>query len=290
MTSEHKVAADIDKLFKCLDAAKLTPESIIKSDAHREHYESLIMFAFRKLQAARYRRKRVNELLATRKRELRKHTLEDASLKKFKSARMTATLSRSATEFTFELCAFLAAIRSAIDFLARVCGEHSKGVQVDSITAFTKLIDKGRSGPTLDVIKEHIVWLRGLRDYRDYLVHRLCISTTSGGQVESENGVSVTTPYPVVVPATTPQHFPDTRRARHLDEPKTRFMTLTSEMTFTDIDGNKRLMERKIEIEPAPGYIRIEHVMARELTAFEAFLCAVVDTLVKLDFQPAPIA
>jgi hypothetical protein len=161
---------------------------------------------------------------------------------------------------------------------------------VDSITTFTKLIDKGRSGPTLDVIKEHIVWLRGLRDYRDYLVHRLFISTTSGGQVESENGVSVTTPYPVVVPATTPKHFPDTRRARHLDEPKTRFMTLTSEMTFTDIDGNKRLMERKIEIEPAPGYIRIEHLMARELTAFEAFLCAVVDTLVKLDFQPAPIA
>jgi hypothetical protein len=41
-----------------------------------------------------------------------------------------------------------------------------------------------------------------------------------------------------------------------------------------------------VEIEPAPGYIRIEDLMRRELAACEHFFMRIIDTLIKLDFAP----
>lgn len=54
MSAKRKDVADrLEVLFKRLDEAKLVPETILKSEAHRDNYESVLMFAFRKLQAAR---------------------------------------------------------------------------------------------------------------------------------------------------------------------------------------------------------------------------------------------
>jgi hypothetical protein len=56
------VVEHLEALFKNLDAAKLTPETVLKSEAQKEHYETYVMFAFRKLQAARYHCERVSVL------------------------------------------------------------------------------------------------------------------------------------------------------------------------------------------------------------------------------------
>jgi len=46
---ENDVAKCLDVLFKRLDAAKLVPLTILKSESHKEHYESVLMLAFRRL-------------------------------------------------------------------------------------------------------------------------------------------------------------------------------------------------------------------------------------------------
>jgi len=287
---EKDVAKCLESLFKRLDAAKLAPETILKSAAQKEHYESILMFAFRKLQAARYHYQQVEGLLDAQRRELgRLHSKSKPSGDKFKIVSSTMRISKSANEFTFELSAFFAAIRSAIDFLARVCAQHFKGVQADSITTLLGLIKNGKTGPILDTIAEDTEWLTRLRDYRDYLVHRLVISTTSGGEVQWKDGSAITTPYPIVVPSETPKHFPDTRRARAFDEPENRLSVMTSEASVTYSDGRKRLIKKCVQMEPTGGYIRIEDLMKREINAFERFFVRVVEALTKLDFALAPL-
>jgi hypothetical protein len=62
----------LDALFKRLDAAKLAPHTLLKSEAHKQHYETTLMFAFRKLQAARYHLGQVEAHLKARDKELKK--------------------------------------------------------------------------------------------------------------------------------------------------------------------------------------------------------------------------
>ena len=248
------------------------------------------MFAFRKLQAARYHRQRVDDLIELKGTELTR--LEATSKPEAKGLKAAATMrtSRSSDEFAFELCAFFAAIRSGIDFIAVACAQHIKEAQqATSITTLLKLITNGNKGPILKVIAEDAEWLARLRDYRDYLVHRLVIRTTSGGEVHWEDGKAVTTPYPIVVPSETPQNVPDTRRERAFDEPESRFSVATSRAFVTYADGTKRQIEHTVKVEPAAGYIRIEDLMERELMAFERFFVRIVDVLIELDFVPMPL-
>ena len=158
-------------------------------------------------------------------------------------------------------------------------------VEATSIKTLLKLA-KGKTGPILDVIAEEIEWIARVRDYRDHLVHRLVIRTTSGGETRWKCGTTVTTPYPIVVPAETPKHIPDTRRARALDDPEVGFMVYTSETLFTSSDHRGDFAEHTVENEPAPGYIRIEDLMRRELAAGERFFVRIIDTLIQLNFAP----
>ncbi len=112
----------------------------------KEHYELLVMFAYRKYQAARYHRRRVADLLDARQKETDERFGGPMTPDTNTSA-MKMTFSRTANEFTYELSAFFAAMRSAVDFLAKVCVLHSKGVQADSISNFLKWIGQGKTGP-----------------------------------------------------------------------------------------------------------------------------------------------
>lgn len=63
------IVSRMGALFELLDEAKLAPATILKTEAQKEHYETLLMFAFRKRQAARYHRDRVDELLKAKQKE-----------------------------------------------------------------------------------------------------------------------------------------------------------------------------------------------------------------------------
>jgi hypothetical protein len=287
------VVPRMEVLFELLDKAKLAPATILKTEAQKEHYETLLMFAFRKQQAARYHRDRVDELLTAKQEETENHLAKSRSAtmpsSRLNAVHMTMKISKTANEFIYELSAFYAAIRSSIDFLARLLGEHSKAIEVGSITTFLKFVKSGKVGPTVDVVAKHTIWLVHLQDYRDYLVHRLVIGATSGGQREWKNGQWINTAYPIAVPAETPKHVPDTRLFRAMKDPESNFDIFTSEASITYPDGMTKMIERTVEMTPRDGYIRIEKLMGKELNAFDAFFGDVVDALIHLKFEPATI-
>jgi hypothetical protein len=53
--------------FELLDKAKLAPATILKTGAQKEHFETLLMFAFRKRQAARSVHLATEEIMHTGK-------------------------------------------------------------------------------------------------------------------------------------------------------------------------------------------------------------------------------
>jgi hypothetical protein len=229
-------------------------------------------------------------MLAASIAELARHAAEPDKHDGLKISEVTIKINRSANEFTFELSAFFAAIRSAIDFIVRVCVIHTKSIkQADSIRTFLKLVADGKTGPILEIVCRHSGWLQHLRSYRDHLIHYLVISVVSGGQNTWKQGISVSALYPIVVPSETPRHMPDTRLARALDEPESRFMISTSETVITDPVEGRRLVERRVQMDPAPGYVRIEDLMKREIEAFEKFFGEIIDELIGLDFGPAAV-
>jgi hypothetical protein len=223
-SKSQKIVSRMDDLFKRLDAVKLAPASVLKSDTQKEHYESLVMFAYRKYQAALYHRERITDLMMARQTEVDEH-LTGKMIPDQNTSTMKMTFSRTANEFAYELSAFFAALRSSIDFIAKLLVLYSKGNEADSISNFLKWIEQGKTGPTLDVVAKHVQWLKHLRDYRDYVVHRLVIGTRAGGQREWKEGKWYEISYPVVVPSNTPTHIPDTRRARAMADTPTHCST-----------------------------------------------------------------
>jgi hypothetical protein len=226
--------------------------------------------------------------METKQKELHKHPTGDM-IPDENTGSVKLTYSRSANEFAYELSAFFAALRSSIDFIAKLCALHLKGAQADSISNFLKWIDQGKTGSILKVVAKHQKWLRSIRDYRDYVVHRLVILTQIGGQKEWKYGEWHNVRYPVVVPSTTPKHVPDTRQSRAMASPEDFFDVMTSHSTATGPDGTLLKRDYDVKIFPSSGYIEIDDLMDRELKAFEDFFIAVLTTLKRLKFKAAAL-
>lgn len=279
----------MDALFDKLDKIALAPASIFKAEAQKERYESLVMFAFRKRQSALYHRKRIDEIAAadhSRAAMTKRESEMDPALK---GAEAKITVTQANNDYAHELAAFCAAVRSAMDFLAKVMGEHTKAVKINSIQQYVGWAEEGRRSPTVDVVAAHAKWLAHIRDYRDYLVHRLVLNTMSGYQHSYKDGKWTTTIHPISVPSDTPTHVPDTRKARAYDDPEHRFEYESSRGTYTDEKGNLTVFEDTLVVRPARGDMHIQDMMDRELKAFEAFFRAVIEVLIKLDFQPSTL-
>lgn len=292
--AKPKLTDHLDTLFEKLDATKISKKAILESEKSKEHYESRLMFAFRKLQAARHHLDNVHLLKAETLKELEKAEALDVgdieSKTKLGGMKARLTIHRSANEYAFELSACLAAIKSSLDFLATVCALHMSGVEADSIRTLMRLVEKGsKKGPFLDEVAEKLEWLHELRDYRDYLVHRLVVLPTSGWTIESIADQTVKAAIPVIVPQGTPKFVPDTRRARMMENDRAGLMESKSEAWVSYDDGTRELHHHSVSYEPAPGFLAVEDLMAHHITELEAFFAKIVDRLIVLDFKPASL-
>lgn len=292
-TKSPDVVALQEELFILLDNAKLVPVTILNSQKHKEHYETLAMFAFRKLEAARYHAAQVDRLYETHRLESRR-VLRRA--KKPKSGSKISSIStqyrRPANEFMYELAAFFAAVRSGIDFLARLCIEHTKQMHgVESISKFLAMAKEGRSGATVDVIAKHAVWLMHLRDYRDHLVHFLTITAPIGAGRVWKYGKWKSSLLPVMVPTENPKFVADTRMRRLMEDEDNLpgFSVSTMEMWAAGPNGELIDGKHSVAYLPGIGFERIELQMKHELKMFEAFYSDVLKTLIDLDFAPVEI-
>lgn len=287
MPRNSKVYDVLETYLKELDRVPLSPDSIFELDGAKERYESLLMFAFQRYQAAWYHYNNVIKFIADESARLEeKADLFDEKIgKNLQVIRAESRSSLSDDRYFYELTAFLEALKSSLDFIATVCAKHLKGVQADSISTLMKLVKKGKKGPILNEVSKHLDWLRNLRSYRHHLVHRLGLRFSSDSEVHKVAGEVTSIKHPITIPRATPSYIPFTRRARMTQEGLLCLVYEQHETTVTDEQGNEKVTKLSLHSYPAQGYVAIEDFMDLHLENYENFFVDTIGAMQKLNFR-----
>lgn len=288
-SGRHTYEASLEQLFEALDAAPIGKEEpFFKKPADKEYYETLLMFAVRKQHAAKYHSDNVKRDLAQALADAKKHA--EAVAKNYKkpgeTVQFSVSLTSSKYEYVHELVAFLAALRSGLDFLTMAASRSIPGVKAHSIHPLMAMVEKGQGGLVLGVVKKHGAWLKRLKDYRDEVVHRLVVQApASGWRVSHEGQTSVAT-LPIVVPASTPKFAFDTRQSRMMDvDLPNGLMQMESFGKVTLEDGTEIVLEHTVTLLTTTGYVLIEDFMDGHLKSYDAFLKDMFGAIAELNFQ-----
>jgi hypothetical protein len=286
-TGEPSYAESLEHLFKELDTVKAgNGHPIFKKFDDKEHYETRLMFAVRKRQAAKYHMDNMVESLTQAAAKAKKHAAASKKKKLVSTSKFTMSVTGPSSDCAHELAAFLAALRSGLDFLTMAACRSLPGTSAHSIHTLMKMVEKGQTAPVLAVVAKHLVWLNQLKDYRDEIVHRLVIQQPATGWKVSHNSKTSTAVLPVVVPTSIPKFMPDTRRSRMMDADLPLGLDLyQSTGTVTYSDGSEKVFEHTVKYPPSEGYTPIDKFMCAHLKAYDAFLNDVFVVLAKLKFE-----
>ena len=144
----------IDQVFRFLDAAPVGSGELFSSQASKARYESLLLFSLRRFDAATYHLDRVHSILQDYQAYVEQLdplvALSGPGQLRQTSTRLTGAWDASKLEFEFS--AFVAAIRTSLDFFATAAMWHLKGQNGDSISHLIKLAGRGWSGPLFDEV------------------------------------------------------------------------------------------------------------------------------------------
>ena len=264
----------METLLQAIDAAPIASDHpIFKKQDDKEFYETQLMFSYRKQQAAQHHIDNVGTMLKTAKADATKRAKAAAAKKRPENVvASSASMAWSSEAYIHELSAFLAAIRSGLDFLAIAAGRTMKGIINPSMHTLEGLDPKPHHGPIIHVVKAHAAWLKELREYRDEVVHRLVVQAPASGWLVSRKGKTSTVIIPVVVPRTTPKRGYDTRRSRAMETDLPVGLSRSEwHASVTYDDGTTEVIEHKIRYEPAGGHIPIAKFMAHHIAEYRKF-------------------
>lgn len=283
MKTSSKLSEILDNYFNRMDNAQIIPNGIFQSENDKERYETQLMFAFRKYQAAVYHYENVKKFIEG----------EDIMIKNAKSLEIEELKNINVTGFQFvcfpvdhyvyELSAFLTALKSSIDFLCKICEYHLSGIKMDSIKTLIRLVEKGNSGPIIDEVRNNIAWLKKIRSYRDHLVHRLILPVVGGHETHFIGDFTKNIRYPIVIPESSPSYIPDTRMKRMMEEKPSNLDYYCSNTRIIN-DGREEVVKFDKKISPSHGYIPIEDFMESHLNSFEEFFRQIIQALINLNF------
>lgn len=266
----------LEQLFLKLDSVQAnTNHPLFKSFVDKERYETQLMFAVRKRQAAKYHSDNVEAALESESIAAKTHAEFSAQSFKGKGAKgyFAMSVSGQSHHYVHELSAFLAALRSGLDFLTMAASRSMPGVKAYSVHTLMKMVEKGQTGPVLGVVKKHGAWLDQLKDYRDEVIHHLVVQSPDAGWTISHKGKTSITILPVVVPAATPKFAPDTRRSRMMDvDVPGGLMREESLATVTYEDGKEEVVDHSVTFSATSGYVPIEDFMSGHLGRYDSFL------------------
>ncbi|MFX1297713.1 MAG: hypothetical protein ACFFD2_23050, partial [Promethearchaeota archaeon] len=270
--SEINVYHVLDNYFKLLDSASIKSDGFFRQEEDKDHYETLFMYSFRKFQAAEYHYSNVlNFLIRDFKSEkvasIKAELLDSNHKSKGWIVSAKTTTEISSNYYVYELSAFLEALKSSIDFLAAACEIHLKGINLDSISSLIRLVLKGKTGPILNQVKKHLVWLEYVRSYRHHLVHRK-LFTISSITKSIYNGTKESKIHsPIVIPKKPPNYTPDTRKNRLLrNNIGLEIPYIESTVTIDD-----KIIDYNLEYQITEDYISIEEFMKNNLFSFNEF-------------------
>ncbi|WP_312794476.1 hypothetical protein [Tianweitania sp.] len=279
-TTHAMFKEELDCLFEAMDNVALSGKHpIFKKADDKEYYKTQLMFAYRKQEAAEHHVANVEARLATDKAKAMVAMKKPRKLAKnvtTSTAQMITDVGSHA--YVHELAAFLAAIRSGLDFLATAAVRTLPGKSAHSVHDMEKWVEKGQQGGVLDVVKAHQEWLVQLRGYRDELIHNSLLQAPAIGWLISTKGSTPkakmsTAVLPIVVPRLTPKRSLDTRRSRMMDE-DVPFGLERHEMhgAFTHSDGTEVTLEHEVSFKPSPSHMPITEFMKHHLLQISGVL------------------
>ena len=284
MAAHHTdIYQTLEAYFGRLDDAPVSRVGICASEESKQWYETVLMHAYRKYQAAKYHYGNLTKFLEE---DSRQDT--PVELPKELAARNVTMRSKRSIDvdrYAHELSAFLAALKSALDFTATACYRHFKGLHGDGISHLLHLEESGKTGPILDQVRHHHKWLIKLRSYRDQVVHRKVLTLQSYYEFHTIGGKSSAARCPVVVPECLDVNVLDTRRSRMQDDVPLGIESCEMKMWEQHEDGTKKLISYSKEYSPAPGYLSIDEFMRGHLAAFSDFFLDIISVLDTLDFK-----
>jgi hypothetical protein len=273
--------------FKSLDACELGDNKIFKSQADKERYESYLMFAFRKFMSLDYHLNNVDLLFQEEVENLAKRNIELPDLQAAGSISFTMKSTKDSYEFIYELSAYLSALKSCLDMLSEAASYYLKGIDTNwSISPLLKLVKKKESS-ILEFTQKNETWLKNIRDYRHPIVHRLVLQSKSGYEIHQNKGKNSKVIYPILIPQITPKFVADTRRQRIMDDHEDvscGFMCSKQKCTVSK-DGIEEVVDFKNNIDPAPGYVRIEDFMKTNRETCRKYFIGLLETLSCLKFE-----
>ena len=288
----------LDEYLDSLDAAQTSGGMAFVSQNAKDRHETLLTYAERKHAAATYHLKNVRTFLDIDAKRMNKDMQESALLDDEMITESSSTLTRTADEYAYELSAFIEALKSAIDLLAEASSFYLRGVNVNySISPLLKLSQKGAICPIINEVKDNSRWLSSIREYRHHLVHRLMPSLRTGHAIRSVGKITSSAIVPVVVPSTTPQYEPDTRKARLAEQLNTNGLDglpgisiLTERGIAKLANGKEETVHFSTRILPAEGYMRIEQFMKENLETFERFAEQLIKAFLEMKFRTVTVS
>jgi len=285
--SSPNVYEAIDQYFSNMDDAPIGGNSIFQDDSAKEKHETIIMYAFRKFSAAIYHSENVRRFLADESSDLNSRKILDSDTFT-NNTRAKISVRKTADHFVYELAAFFAASKSSLDFISGASSLYLNGINTDSIKTLIRCVDRNTgSGIIFDVTNEHLSWLKEVREYRHHLVHRMIISTSIGHEVYRRGQIVKTAKHPVVVPESTPAYFPDTRRARMMEDEPRGLNSNSFEGFVKYPDEIEQLVEFSTEYTPAKGYVEISSLMAIHLNHLGNFFCDMISAMKSMNYKKA---
>lgn len=285
----HQGVYDIsEKLLDAIDAAPTGSGTVFTDQMSKDWMESSVLRALRRLESSTYHcanmarlARKVEEDAGAFSQRFRENVKGNISEMKKTTPYADDLEARSgqafnANEIAYELDAFLAAARGAIDFAASVLVLHLGMNRRTSITKLMKAVSKEVDHPFAFLLT-HQTWVASLRRYRDECIHYRALQMRIGYEAVHRSGSHATAIIPAVIPEAPFDDYPDTR----------------AEIFGRDFDSFEGLDRQEswgafhsISYIPSGGYIRVEDFCAQNLDSLRGFLAQVFEEALRASFQP----
>lgn len=266
----------LKELFDQLDNITCGKDEFFQNETEKEIYESAFTIAFRKYQGAQYHYNNVLNLYENEKInaiQLAALTRRDSNTSILASLEMT----HNADDYAYELSAFLASIKSSLDYLSTALAPHLEGFKdMDSIRTLIKQVrKKGREKSIFGIVKKYLNWLEELREYRHKLIHRTVILTKTSVVIRNIGNRSEIFIHSVFIPKKPPRTILDTRKSQ------TQFLE-----DFKDYNFEYSIEENgKIRYNLPKGLSTIEDYMKNYLDFLANFYISCINEILSLGFE-----
>lgn len=286
MRDKSRILNIMDNHFMKFDQIKVGPDSFFSNLNGKQLYENFIMSSYRKYEAAIYHVENFY-ILSQKDREYMTNIIPDKGRNFPPSGKFSFRITLPNQKYAYELVAFLASLKSGVDFMARICSFYMKHVTCRGIKTLLKISEKESGNPINRVILSNREWLANLKAYRDQAIHMIIIPTT---KIFEKRGIGEhleVIDYPLIIPVNPPANqILDTRKSRA--EGSSVEIELSKycieEKVLVSEDGNT-IIDYKASCMPKSEYITIEKFLEEYLSSFEMFCIQLIKAFSDLDFQ-----